>query len=100
MYHRLSQISISAESFQQNLIDKYKENQRGTNSAELLSNCTRLPGGRPGDWRPYYRRQAKQTLPPACRADGPAIGAKQAAQFRNLRGCNRHDDRAMTAPGS
>jgi len=49
MYHRLLQISTSAESFQQNLIGKYKENQRGTNSAELLSN--------------------------ACRADSPAIGA-------------------------
>ena len=124
MYHRLLQISTSAESFQQNLIGKYKENQKGDKQrgaaqqlhppagrtarrlAPLLSpsgetnTTSRLPGGQPGDWRHYYRRQAKQTLPPACRADSPAIGAKQAAQFQNLRGCNRHDDRAMMTPGS
>ena len=66
MYHRLLQISTSAESFQQNLIDKYKENPRGTNSAELLSNCSRLPGGQPGDWRKTSRAVPKPSrLQPA-----------------------------------
>ena len=42
------------------------------------------PAGRqPGDWRHNHRRQAKQTLHPACRANSPAIGAPNIAVRRN-----------------
>jgi len=46
-----------------------------TSPSGETNTSSRLPGEQPGDWRHNHRRQAKQTLHPACRANSPAIGA-------------------------